>query len=305
MTQALKEALVRYTDARGGADGAYATAVDGLYLMRASGEALPTARVYRPALCVVAQGAKQVLLGEAAFDYTEGQALVVSVELPVLGKVTRASAQRPFLGLNLDLDVGILREVMAQLDPPPRPGPGRLGLFVGGLGEALADCVLRLLRLLDTPEAVPVLYPGLMREIGYWLLAGPHAGEVCKIALASGPTQRIAEAIRLLREDIARPVRIGQLAAAANMSPSSFHQHFKTLTSMTPLQYQKQLRLLEARRLMLAGQANAAAAAYRVGYESASQFSREYARLFGAPPARDAVRLRGDQAAGQALVAAP
>jgi AraC-like DNA-binding protein len=293
MSSALADALIRYTDARGGGDGFYATPADGLYLMRASGEALPAIpSIYRPALCIVAQGAKQVMLGEATFGYGEGQALVVSLELPMLGKVTRASAQRPFLGLNLDLDVRIMREVMAQLDPPPRPSPGGLGLFVDALGEPLVDCVLRLVRLLDTPEAVPVIRPAIMREICYWLLAGPNASEVCKIGLPSGPTQRIAEAIHRLREDITRPVRIEQLAAAVKMSPSSFHQHFRTLTSMTPLQYQKQLRLLEARRLMLAGQANAASAAYQVGYESASQFSREYARMFGAPPRRDVVETR-------------
>ncbi len=287
MHPALKLALSRYMDAHGGSDGPYVTAVDGFYLLRASGETLPNPRIYQPALCVVAQGAKRVMLGDEVFDYREGQALVISIELPVLGKVIHASAERPFLGLSLDLDLHALREVMAQLDPPPQPAPGGLGLFVGELGEALADCLVRLVRLLDTPEAIPVLRSGIMREICYWLLVGPHGGEVCKIALPNGPVQRIAEALHLLREDIARPIRIERLAAVASMSPSSFHQHFKTLTSLTPLQYQKQLRLQEARRLMLAGQANAVSAAYRVGYESPSQFSREYARMFGAPPRRD------------------
>ena len=287
MSSALKLALNRRMDRLGGGDGPFATAVDGLYLMRATGETLPAPRIYRPALCIVAQGAKRLMLGESTFDYREGQALVIGLELPVLGRVVQASAERPFLGLNLDLDIQVMREVLTRLDPPPRPGPGACGVFVGELGERLADCVLRLLRLLDTPAAIPVIQPGIMREICYWLLTGPHAGEVCRIALPSGPTERIAGAIHQLREDIAQPVRIDTLAAAANMSPSTFHQHFKTLTSMTPLQYQKQLRLLEARRLMLAGEANASAAAYRVGYESASQFSREYARMFGTPPKRD------------------
>lgn len=280
----------------GSGDGACATAIDGLHLMRSHGETLPAPRIYRPALCIVAQGAKRVLLGDAAFDYREGQALVIGLELPVLGRVIRASAERPFLGLNMDLDVHVLRDVLAQLDPPPLPGPDAPGVFVGDLDESLADAVLRLVRLLETPAAIPVLQPGIVREICYRLLAGPHAGEVCRIALPGGPTHRIAEAIHRLREDITRPMRVGQLAAAANMSASSFHQHFKTLTSMTPLQYQKQLRLLEARRLLQAGEANASSAAYRVGYESASQFSREYARMFGAPPRRDATA--GAQAAG-------
>ncbi|MEY2152644.1 AraC family transcriptional regulator [Rhodanobacter sp. 115] len=292
MSSALKLALNRQMNRLGGGDGPFATAVDGLYLMRATDATLPAPRIYRPALCIVAQGAKQVMLGESTFNYREGQALVIGLELPVLGRVVQASAEQPFLGLNLDLDVQVMRDVLAQLDPPPRPGPDASGVFVGHLGEALSDCVLRLLRLLDTPEAIPVIQPGIMREICYWLLTGPNAGEVCKIALPNGPTERIAGAIHQLREDITRAVRIDALAAAANMSPSTFHQHFKTLTSMTPLQYQKQLRLLEARRLMLAGEANASGAAYQVGYESASQFSREYARMFGTPPKRDVAVAR-------------
>lgn len=285
-------ALNRLVDACGGGDGVHTTAIDGLYVMRASGPTLPAPRLYRPALCLVAQGAKQVMLGDAVLDYREGEMLVIGLESPVLGKVTRASAARPLLGLNLDLDVQVLREVLAQMAPPPRPGPAGCGAFVGTLTAPLADAMARMLRLLETPAAIPVLQPGIMREIGYWLLTGPVAAEVCRVALPHGPAQRIAAAIHQLREDIAQPVRIDALASAVNMSPSTFHQHFKTLTAMTPLQYQKQLRLLEARRLMLAGETNAAGAAYRVGYESASQFSREYARMFGTPPKRDVAVAR-------------
>ena len=287
MSRDIVLALNRHMDAQGGGDGVFATAVDGLYMMRASGPTLPAPRLYRPALCIVAQGAKQVMLGESVFGYREGEMLVIGLESPALGKVTRASAEQPFLGLNLDLDVQVMREVLAQLDPPPQPGPGGPGAFVGMLAGPLADALVRMLRLLETPAAIPVLQSGIMREICYWLLTGPDAGEVCRMALPSGSAQRIAAAIHRLRDDITQPVRIDTLAAAANMSSSTFHQHFKTLTSMTPLQYQKQLRLLEARRLMLAGEANASRAAYQVGYESASQFSREYARMFGTPPKRD------------------
>jgi transcriptional regulator GlxA family with amidase domain len=150
----------------------------------------------------------------------------------------------------------------------------------------------RLMRVLDTPKAIPVLYPAIMREICFWLLTGAHGGEVRKLGLPDSHTRRITDAIYLLRDNFARPIRVEELAAAARMSLSSFHQHFKTLTSMTPLQYQKQLRLLEARRLMTADGANVSSAAYRVGYESASQFSREYSRMFGAAPKRDAMELR-------------
>lgn len=291
MSTDLVSVLNRHLDA-GGCDGPVATAIEGLYLMRAQGPTLPVPHVYQPALCVVVQGAKRVLVGETAFDYRAGQALVISLDLPAIGRVTQASGGQPFLGFNLDLDTGVLREVATALGAPPAPAAETSGVSIGELGVPLADAVLRLLRLLDNPAAIPVLLPGLQREICYWLLVGPHAGIAYRLALPNGPTRRIAEAIHLLRADIARPVHVGQLAGAANMSTSSFHHHFKLLTTMTPVQYQKQLRLLEARRLMLAGEANASAAAYRVGYESASQFSREYARMFGAPPRRDVAEAR-------------
>lgn len=197
------------------------------------------------------------------------------------------------MAISLEFDVGMMREVMEQLDKPPKPtGNAGLGIFVENLSQPLADCLVRLTRMLATPSAIPVLYPAIMREICFWLLTGPNGGEVCKLVLPDGQTRRIADAIRLLRDNFAEPVRIEQLAAAARMSPSSFHQHFKTLTSMTPLQYQKQMRLLEARRLMVAGHANVESAAYQVGYESASQFSREYTRMFGTPPKRDVTEMR-------------
>jgi AraC-like DNA-binding protein len=293
MSSSLKDAVRNCIDAQGGGDGFFATSIDALTLMRASGESLPRHMLYRPALCVVAQGAKQVVFGDETFDYAEMQYLVVSVELPILGRVAKARAEAPFLGLNLDFDVGAIREVIEQLEAPPRssgdPGPG---VFVGDLDGPLADGILRLIRLLETPKAIPVVYPAIMREIYFWLLTGAHGGEVAKLALPGGHTQRIAKAIRFLRDDFTRPVRVEELAAAASMSPSSFHQHFKALTSMTPLQYQKNLRLLEARRLMLADAVTATNAAYQVGYESASQFSREYARMFGAPPRRDVSEMR-------------
>jgi AraC-like DNA-binding protein len=297
MSSSLKQALGRYMDAQGGDDGLYRTPIDGLMLMRASAPAMPHHVIYRPALCVVAQGAKQVMLGETVFDYGEMQALIVNVELPALGKVTRASVEEPYLAFALCFDVGIMREVLQDLPQSPQPsGEPGLGLFVDDLSPPLADCVLRLVRMLETPQAIPVLYPSVMREICFWLLTGPHGGEVSKLALPNSHTQRITDAIYVLRDDFAQPISIERLAAAARMSPSSFHQHFKALTAMTPLQYQKQLRLLEARRLMLNGGASATGAAYQVGYESASQFSREYARMFGAPPRRDVTELKATPA---------
>jgi AraC-like DNA-binding protein len=242
---------------------------------------------------VVVQGAKQVAWGERTLDYDELQCLIISLDLPAMGRVTRASAARPYLAIALELDVQAMRAVMEELDNPPRPNDGvGPAIFVDNMVEPLADCMLRLVRMLDAPQAIPVLYPALMREICFWLLTGANAGEVCKLALPDSHTRRIAAALFLLRDNFARPIRAEELAAAARMSPSSFHQHFKTLTSMTPLQYQKHLRLLEARRLMLVDGANASSAAYQVGYESASQFSREYSRMFGIAPKRDALELK-------------
>jgi len=293
MPTPLQAAVAAYIAAHGDTDGVHLTQIDRLVLMRSRRESLPHHVLYRPTLCVVVQGAKQVMLGDGVFHYGEMQALVINVELPLLGGVTRASADEPFLGIVLDFDVGLMREIMDQLDMPVRPnaatGPC---LFVQDVDDRLADCMLRLMRVLETPQAIPILSPSIMREIYYWLLTGPHGGEICKLALPSSHTQRIANAIHAMRGDFGRPIRVEQLAATANMSPTSFHQHFKALTAMTPLQFQKHLRLLEARRLMLADAANATDAAYQVGYESASQFSREYARMFGAPPRRDVVQLR-------------
>lgn len=293
LSSALRDAVAHYTQEQGGADGIYPTTIEGLAFMRLSNETLPHSHVHRPALCLVAQGAKRLALPDSTFDYEAGQALVVSVELPGFGYVTRASQQVPFLGVVLEFDVSILREVLEQLDVVPEmEGDLGDGVFVDSVDQPVADCVTRLIGLLGTPDAIPFLRPLIMRELSFWLLCGPNGGRIARLALPNGHAQRVADAIHYMREDIARPVRVEDLAGAAAMSLSSFHKHFKTLTSMTPLQYLKQLRLMEARRLMAADAANAANAAHRVGYESASQFNREYARMFGAPPRRDMTALR-------------
>jgi AraC-like DNA-binding protein len=292
MSPSLKDAVTAHIEAQGGGEGFF-PAADGLAFIRTSRENLPQHMLYRPALCVVVQGAKQVMFGDSLFDFAEMQALIVSVELPAFSRVMQASPDRPFLAITAEFDVAMMRSVMEQLETPPKPsGDFDVGVFVTDLDARLADCMQRLVRMLETPRAVPILHPSIMREICFWLLAGPHGDRICKLALPDSHTRRIADAIHILREDFARAIRIDELAAAARMSPSSFHQHFKTLTSMTPLQYQKHLRLLQARRLMVADGTNAANAAYEVGYESASQFSREYARMFGAPPRRDIAELK-------------
>jgi AraC-like DNA-binding protein len=294
MSSPLGAALTQFIDTHGGGEGVLATSFAGLTLFRATDTVSPSHTLYKPCLCVVAQGAKQVSFGKDVLAYDEQQCLIVSIDVPVVGRVTRASPAVPYLAMALELDVPILRQVMAELDNPPRPREEvTAGLFVETLAEPLSDCFLRLARMLVTPGATVALYPAIMREICYWLLTGPHGAEVCKLTLPGSHTLRIAGAISYLRDHFARPVRVEELAHTAGMSASSFHQHFKALTSMTPLQYQKQLRLLEARRLMLTGNTNVSSAAYQVGYESASQFSREYARMFGDAPKRDASGLKG------------
>jgi AraC-like DNA-binding protein len=289
----LIEAVSSYIDANGGGHGLFVTPIEGLSFMRSNEATAPNHMIYRPALCLVIQGSKSVMLGNKILHYRPMQALVVSVELPAFGRVTGASTSEPYLGITVEFDVGVMREVMEQLDAPPKPsGSAGLGVFVSDFDGPLADCVLRLIRLLDTPNALAVLARSVLREICFWLLTGPHGGEVCKIARPDSHTQRVANAIYVLRDHFARAVRIEELAQAAQMSPSSFHQHFKTLTSMTPLQYQKQLRLLEARSLMTEHAAKVETAAYRVGYVSSSQFSREYSRMFGTPPKRDVAALK-------------
>ncbi len=292
MANALSKVLKSFTDEKGGGDGLFFTPIDGVHVMRSSQERLPQHGLYSPSLCVVAQGAKQIALDDQVFEYSEGMALAVSVEMPGFGRITKASPESPYLGLTIEFDVGLMREVLDLIEAPPRPTPDGLGLFVEQLSTSLQDCIVRLARLLTTPAAIPVLYPSIMKEICFGLLTGPHGGEVCKIAQTDSHTRRIADAIYLLRNNFTRQVRVEEMAEAARMSPSSFHHHFKTVTSLTPLQFQKQLRLLEARRLMVTQAVSVTSAAYQVGYESASQFSREYARMFGMPPKRDVEMLK-------------
>ncbi|GGE85457.1 AraC family transcriptional regulator [Sphingomonas prati] len=244
--------------------------------------------VYQPSLCITLQGAKEILVGDETLRYGPMQCLIVSMDIPAHGRIVAASQDEPFVGIAIGFDVVMMREVLQELDSPPAPSAsaGR-SVFVANVDGPLADCVMRMVRLTDTPKAIPILYPAVMREFYYWLLSGPNGAELCKQAMPDSHLERVARAIHLLRNNFAQTLRVEQLAEVAHMSASSFHQHFKAMTSMTPLQFQKQLRLLEARRLMTADAINVAEAAYQVGYESASQFSREYSRQFGVAPKRD------------------
>ncbi|WP_427183843.1 AraC family transcriptional regulator N-terminal domain-containing protein [Bordetella bronchialis] len=270
------------------------TAIPGLHLHRLTCTSGPHHALQLPIFGVIAQGSKLLLVGDEVYDYDPLHYLVSSVDLPVSGKVTVGSPTEPYLGLRLDLDVEAIDDLIHEVDPPSVPAEVPRGLYVNRLGDTLLDGVLRLLRLLDSPVDIPVLAPMVKREIFYRLLMNGQGAVLRQLVQKDSHTQRIARAIRLLREHYVRPLRVEELARHAHMSPSSFHHHFKAVTAMSPLQFQKQLRLQEARRLMFTSDADVAVVAHQVGYESPSQFSREYSRLFGSAPLRDKRRWMRD-----------
>jgi AraC-like DNA-binding protein len=281
----------RHTDGKG--DGFHPTSIAPLSFGRESLTGKMLHGVSTPMLAIVVQGKKGAALGEEIYRYGEAQYLLVSVDQPITGFIIEATPDRPYLGFKLDLDPRELCEIIAIQTTAiaDKKETSVRGFFVSTADLSLLDCALRLTRLLDTPQDIPILAPMMIREIYYRLLIGEQSEAVRQIATAGSNMQRIAAVIQSIKVDFTKPMRVADLAEQASMSPSSFHHHFKQVTSMSPLQYQKQLRLLEARRLMLAENYNAVTAADRVGYESPSQFSREYSRLFGAPPVQDIERL--------------
>lgn len=251
----------------------------------------PAQMVYEPMLCVVAQGAKRTILGDKVFNYDRGKFLVVSVDLPVSRRITRASPEEPYMAMVLRLDpVAIASLLLDRAGKPPEGQP--VGLAVSEATPDLLDPVLRLVRLLDRPADIPVLAPLIEREILWRLLESEQGAIVRQIGLADSRVSQISRAVRWLIAHYAEPLRIDDLARMAGMSVSSFHRHFKAVTAMSPLQYQKQIRLQSARALLIAEAGDVAGVGFKVGYDSPSQFSREYGRLFGAPPGKDASRLR-------------
>lgn len=273
-------------------DGVHSTPVRHLFLIRAEQPHQPMPTVYGPSLCVIAQGRKRVLLGAEEYIYHPLRYLVASVDLPVVGEVIAASAEQPYLCVMLELDLKEAASMLLESELQPNHSAPARGMYTSVATVDFLDALLRLVRLLRTPEDIPMLAPLAEREILYRLLKSPEGWRLRQIVSGHGQARRIAKAIEWLRAHFREPLRIETLAAAANMSPSAFHAHFRNITAMSPLQFQKQLRLREARRLLLVDGMDAATAGHSVGYESPSQFSREYRRLFGAPPARDVHRLR-------------
>lgn len=270
-----------------------ATPITNLLFFRREERTEPCACLIEPSMVLVARGAKQLLIGERAYAYDPQRFLITSLDLPASSQVLEASHEAPCLGLVLKLDLRVTAELIAASGlPPPRERAAEGSAALGTVTPALLEPLVRLLGLLEEPGAIPVLAPLIEREIHYRLLTSDLAARLWQIAAVGSQSQRVAKSIDWLKRNYRQPLRIDDLAAHVQMSPSSLHHHFRQLTAMSPLQYQKWLRLSEARRLMLNERQDAASAAFHVGYESPSQFSREYSRLFGAPPKRDVEDLR-------------
>jgi AraC-like DNA-binding protein len=270
--------------------GICTTAMPHVSLIRADQPSTPTPAVYEASLCLIAQGSKRVSIGEHSVVYDAAHYLLVSVDLPLVGHVIDASPDKPYLCCKIDLDPAMLADLMvSEGGAVHRTDLPVLGIYP--IDSDLIDAACRLVGLLDRPETIGALAPLIEREILYRLLSGPHGPMLRHVATAGSHLNQVSRAIAAIRRRFDAPIRIDEVAAEAGMSTSSLHAHFKAITHLTPLEYQKQLRLQEARRLMLARGATASAAGFAVGYESPSQFSREYRRLFGTPPRLDIDRL--------------
>jgi AraC-like DNA-binding protein len=293
------DALARLKDSitRHAGEGLTHTALPGVSVVRSPTTTEPLCGIAEPTLAVVAQGVKETTLNGRSFTYGPGQFLIVSVDLPVTGHITEGSANQPFLAAVLELRPQIIAALLLETPPAPTARPEALaampaGLAVSDAGPALLDAIGRRLALLDAPDDVPALAAGIEREVLWRLITGPQGATVRQIGLADSRLAHLGRAIRWIRGHYDQTLRVEELAALATMSVSSFHRHFRAVTSMTPIQFQKEIRLHEARARLLAEPGNVAGVAFAVGYDSPSQFSREYRRMFGAPPSHDARALR-------------
>ena len=272
--------------------GRTVTPIPRLGLLRAESGSVPAPAFYEPVLCVAAQGAKQLFVGDAVLTYDQRHFLVVAVDLPVMAAIVEASPEEPYLCVSLRLDRLAIIDILSSLPPAPAVEEP-VGITIGALDRDLLDPLVRLVGLIDRPAEAAMLAPLYEREVLYRLITGPAGPVLRQMVVHDGRLARVERAIDWIKQHFNQPMRIEGLAEIAGMSPASLHRHFKAVTAMSPLQFQKQIRLQEARRRLVAEPQDAGIVGYSVGYESPSQFSREYARLFGAPPARDAARLRG------------
>jgi AraC-like DNA-binding protein len=290
-----QDELAKIIERHTGQDGAHATAIPSLFFSRYSNVTGPNYGVYNPSLCIVVQGEKEVWLEQERFRYSPADYLIASVDLPVVAQVMEATYDVPYLALKIEFTPSQILEVLS--DSEIRIGlkeNTKRAMYVSPMELSMLDAVIRLVRLLDDPKDIPVLAPIYTKEILYRVLQGPHGSALKQIAIEGSYTYRISDVIEHIKNNYNKSIRIEELAEIANMSVSSLHRHFKEVTAMSPIQFQKQLRLQEARRLLLTESTDATDVAYQVGYESPSQFSREYSRMFGFPPIEDIKRLRAE-----------
>jgi AraC-like DNA-binding protein len=287
--------LTQLIESHTGNDGIHPTTIPSLSFTRFSDLIGPSYGVYKPSLCIIVQGRKEVLLAQESYVYSPADYLVASVNLPITGQVTEASPEVPYLALKLEFTPSEILEVLREFEMGvAKKENAKRGMYVSKIEASLLDAVTRLVRLLDTPKDIKVIAPLIVKEIIYRVLQGEHGGMLKQIAIEGSSTHQISDAIEHIMNNYDKSLKIEELAEISNMSVSSLHRHFKEVTAMSPIQFQKQLRLQEARSLLLSESADAADVAFRVGYESPSQFSREYSRMFGLPPKEDIKRLRGN-----------
>ncbi|MBP1850077.1 AraC family transcriptional regulator [Rhizobium halophytocola] len=285
MTNSLLETVSAYVDSCADPNGLAQTPIPGLTTIRTTAPSGLDYAISRPLACLVLQGRKHVTMGSRTFTFEAGDSLLITADVPTVSQIALASPEKPYLSLVLDLEPAVIADLAMQMDALPEIDG--MAVHSSPTDREVEEAALRLMRLLDRPSSVPVLHQQLVREMHYWLLAGRHCAAIRRLGWPDGAARRIGKAVAALRSRFAETMAIDQLAEIAGMSASSFHKHFRNVTSLSPLQFQKQLRLIEARRMMLAGGMTASSAAFAVGYESVSQFNREYRRMFGLPPAQE------------------
>lgn len=284
----LPERIARWTEGKNSLD----TPIHGLTLHRWETPTEPTSYMLAPSICLIGQGRKRLFLGDDTYVYDAHRFLITSIDLPVVAQIIEASREQPYLGLTMELDLRVIAQLMLDNNMPLDPTPkDRLGIAVSEISTPLLNAFNRLLDLLEHPQDIHALAPLVQQEIFYRLLTGEQGPRLRQITSIGNHGYQIARAIDWLKENFSKQIKIEELAAKVGLSVSAFHNHFRSITAMSPLQFQKRMRLNEARRLMLANNLDASRAAFEVGYESPSQFSREYSRLFGAPPMRDIKNL--------------
>jgi AraC-like DNA-binding protein len=295
MTDTLLATVRRYMDAHADSAGIAQTPIPGLTVIRSFSPTGLAHAISRPLVCLVLQGTKQVTMGNRSLAFNAGDSLLITADVPIVSQITRATEAAPYLSLVADLDPALIAELIMQMSAAP--ADDHRPVQFEPTDPEVADAAQRLMQLLERPAALPVLQAQRVRELHYWLLTGRHGAAIRRLGWPDGHSRRVARAVAVLRNEFRQSLRVDRLAAIAGMSASSFHHHFRAVTSLSPLQFQKQLRLIEARRLMTAEGMTASSAAFAVGYESVSQFTREYARMFGLPPARDTGEIRNSRVA--------